>query len=276
MIVKFARWIAAAALVVVLLGALPSARAELAPDKIGIVMMHGKLGTPLGGPNAPGGRIVFALRHAGYLVATPEMCWSRYRRYDKPYPDCVAEVDSAIATLKSEGAVAIVVSGLSLGGNATLRYAATHPELLGAIGFNPADDPHNKARNPEVAAVVAHAQALMAQGKGDETTEFLDTNTGPQGAYKVTLDTTPRIYLSFYGPGAVSGLADNAAQIRVPLLWVKGGKDPTQRNEPEYAYDKVPANPLNKFIVVPTNHIETPDAAVEPVLAWLKALAATR
>jgi pimeloyl-ACP methyl ester carboxylesterase len=256
--------------------ATPAVADEIGRDKIGIVLMHGKLGTPLGvaaGPqNIIGGRLVMALRRAGYLVATPEMCWSRYRGFDLTYTDCFRDIDAAIADLKGRGATAIVVGGQSLGGNATLGYGAVHPGLFGVIAFAAADDPRSKARRPDIAATIAKAQALVAQGKGDEKTNFDDVNTGPQGSYKMSLDTTPRIYLSFFAPDSPAGLADNAAKLTAPLLWIAGTRDPTQRSEPAYAFDHAPPNPLNQFVSVDASHLETPDAGTDATLAWLDRL----
>ena len=59
-----------------------------AAEKIGIVLMHGKLGASLGsvhGRQQIGGQLIAALEGAGYLVATPEMCWSRRRGFDLSY-----------------------------------------------------------------------------------------------------------------------------------------------------------------------------------------------
>src|SRR4029077_1787207 len=80
---------------------LPSPRAE---PPVGIVLMHGKKGPPsyLQGVNA-------VLEGNGYLVTTPEMCWSDKRMYDRPYLDCLTEIDAAVATLRQRGAKAIVV-----------------------------------------------------------------------------------------------------------------------------------------------------------------------
>lgn len=88
--------------------------------------MHGKLGSPLGqtgliGNRQPiGARLAADLKGAGYLVATPEMCWSARRGFDKTYPECLKEIDGAIAELKAHGASRFVVGGLSLGGNAAI------------------------------------------------------------------------------------------------------------------------------------------------------------
>jgi pimeloyl-ACP methyl ester carboxylesterase len=267
-----------AALLGLLVGIIATAMSARADGQIGIVLMHGKMGVPLGA-SLPGGRVnptgeglISALRHAGYLVVAPEMCWSQRRGFDASYPDCLREIDTAIADLRRQGATAIVVGGLSLGGNATLAYGAMHPELLGVIGLSPADNPGPKlAHSPNAAASLANAQALVAQGKGDEKTSFLDANTGPQGGYGMAVQTTPRIFISFNGPDSLTNLPATVAKLTMPLLWVAGDRDPTQRGA-EKLFALAPANPHNRFVTVHANHVEVPDAATDAVLRWLAEL----
>lgn len=258
---------------------LATAAADPADAKLGIVLMHGKLGAPLGSsPRAgfAGAQLIAALRGAGYLVTAPEMCWSRRRSYDKSYPECLAEIDDAVADLKSHGATAIVVAGLSLGGNAAIAYGASHPGLLGVIGIAPADNPPSKARLPAVAAAIAQAQQLVAQGRGDDAHWFDDVNTGPQGSYAMQLRTTPRIYLSFYGPDSTAVIPQNTARLAQPLLWVAGDSDPTQRGGPAFAFDKAPPNPLNRYVTVRGGHIDSLDASRDAVVEWLGAVRQAR
>lgn len=253
-----------------------SARAD---GKVGIVLLHGKLGTPLGTTGLTskatpiGGRLVADLKSAGYLVTAPEMCWSGRRGFDKPYEDCLTEIDAAIADLKARGASAIVVAGLSLGGNAALAYGATHAGLKGVIAYGPADDPKSKASRPEIAAVVAQAERLVADGKSDERTRFEDVNTGPHGNYRMDLRTTPRIYLSFYGPESSGNIPANTAHLKAPLLWIAGDSDPTQRRGRGFAFNDASANPMNRYVTVRASHLETPDAGRQATLAWLSDLA---
>ena len=102
--------------------------------KIGIVYMHGTGSSPeMQHEKAFYG----ALREAGYLVETPEMCWSARRMYDRPYSDCMKAVPLGIAKLKNAGAMAIVVAGHSFGGNAAIQYGATHTDLLGVLEYYP-------------------------------------------------------------------------------------------------------------------------------------------
>jgi len=247
-----------------------------AQQRIGIVLLHGKLGGALGMAanargDAYGSHLIFALRNAGYLVAAPEMCWSRRRGFDKTYPDCVAEVDNAIAQLKAQGATEIVVGGLSLGGNGAIAYGATHTGIIGIIAFGPADDPTRKSQRPEVAASLARARQLIAQGQGDTKTSFDDFNTGTGGSYAMSVTTTPRIFVSFNDTDALTHIGPNLAKLTVPILWVAGDGDPTQASA-SMLFQTVPANPRNRFVTVHSNHIGTPDAGADATLAWLAQL----
>lgn len=250
-----------------------------ADGEVGIVLMHGKLGTPMatavpgmqGSP--PATELVSGLRGAGYLVVTPEMCWSRRRGFDAPYADCLREIDTAIGELRSRGATAIVVAGLSLGGNAAIAYGATHSGLLGVVGLSPADNPGPKAaRNPNVAASVVQAQQLVAAGKGDESSYFFDANTGAQGGYAMSVHTTARIFLSFNDPHGLASMGDNTPRLTAPLLWVAGDSDPTQVAGTSGPFSRAPANPHNRYVRVHANHVEVPDAATDIVLKWLAEL----
>jgi pimeloyl-ACP methyl ester carboxylesterase len=259
--------------------AVATAAGARADDKIGIVLMHGKQGAALGqtgitGNKMPmGARLVADLKDAGYLIATPEMCWSGRRGLDKTFQDCLAEIDAAVADLRRRGATRIIVGGQSQGGNAAIAYGALHPELAGIIGMAPADDPTTKLRRPDVRAAVTKAQRLLDEGKGDERTSFDDVNTGPNGVFSITITTTPKIFVSFYAPDSPAVIPPNAARVRVPLLWIAGDDDSTQRGGPSYAFDKAPPNPMNRYVAIHANHSQTPDAGRQAILAWLSELA---
>jgi esterase/lipase len=93
-------------------------------ETVGVVMMHGKHGTP-----AQLQQLAAAVANAGFLVERPEMCWSAARIYDRSYLECFADIDAAAARLKEHGATAIVVLGMSLGGNAALGFGARRQGL---------------------------------------------------------------------------------------------------------------------------------------------------
>lgn len=262
----------AAALILVLFVFASPAGAQ---QRIGIVLMHGKQGIPLGTSNPRGAvcgaHLIAALRNAGYLVVAPEMCWSRRRDFDKPYPDCLAEIDPMIVQLKSQGATEIVVGGLSLGGNAALAYGATHAGIQGIMVFGPADDPTRKSNRPEISASLAHARQLMAQGQGDVKASFDDVNVNTGGAFPIMVNTTARIFLSFNDTDALTHISPNVARLTAPLLWVAGDGDQTQRSA-AILFQMAPPNPLNRLVTVHSNHIGTPDAGTDAALAWLAEL----
>jgi pimeloyl-ACP methyl ester carboxylesterase len=239
-----------------------------AAGKLGIVLIHGKQGNP-----DQLGNIVAALTHAGYLVDRPEMCWSHRRIYDRPYLDCLSEIDHAVAQLRQRGATEIVVAGQSLGGNAAIGYGARHPDIKGVIAFAPAHAPEFIAKRPEVAADIARARALIAKGEGDRRATFNDANTSARGSFTIKVSATPRTYVSFYGADSPAVMPANAAHLKMPILLVSGTHDPTQRQAP-FTFRRAPENPLNRFVKVDSNHPGTPEAGKSAMLEWLKEITA--
>src|SRR5437764_11315994 len=67
--------------ILLMLGVLSGLVAPALAQTIGIVLMHGKTGSP----STVIDRLATALQSAGYLVDTPEMCWSQRRIYDRPF-----------------------------------------------------------------------------------------------------------------------------------------------------------------------------------------------
>jgi esterase/lipase len=131
-----------------------------ADERTGIVMIHGKQGTPqsLSG-------LAAALDAAGYLTERPEMCWSRDRIYDQRYLDCLQTIDAAIIRLKERKAANIILLGMSLGGNAVIGYGARHAGLTGLITLVPGHAPEYISQRPEVAASLDRARAFITRDK---------------------------------------------------------------------------------------------------------------
>jgi esterase/lipase len=235
-----------------------AARAET----IGVVMMHGKTSMP-----AQLAALAEAVSAAGFPVERPEMCWSRTRIYDRTYLDCLTDADTAAAALKARGADAIVILGMSLGGNGALGFGARRPGLKGVIALAPAPNPERLRKRPEIAHSLAEAQAMVAAGKGDEKATFDDLNNGRP----ITVTTTAKIYVSFYGQNGPAELAPNAAHLTAPLLIVSGDDDPTQRDIGAI-FARAPLDPRNAHETVKSDHVGTPAAATADVVAWLKSL----
>ena len=231
-------------------------------ETIGVVMMHGKTGTP-----AQFDALAAAVSAAGFSVERPEMCWSRTRIYDRTYLDCLSDADEAAAALKAHGADAIVILGMSLGGDAALGYGARRPGLKGVVALAPASDPDRLRRLPPVAQSLADAQALIAAGKGDQKRTFNDFNNGTQ----FTVTTTAKIYVSFFGKDTAGEMPANAAHLTAPLLIVSGDGDRTQRDTGA-VFARAPHDPRNALVTVKSDHIGTPTASIAAVVAWLRSL----
>jgi esterase/lipase len=232
-------------------------------ETIGVVMMHGKQGTP-----AQLQQLAATVANAGFLVERPEMCWSAARIYDRTYLECFADIDAAATRLKGHGATSIVVLGMSLGANAALGFGAQRQDLKAVIALAPAHAPELLRRRPVFAQSIAAAQAAIVAGKADEKGIFNDFNLGRI----FPVNTTPVIYLSFFGPESPAMMPENAAHLTAPLLMVSGSNDPTQGNAGNI-FARAPFDPRNKHVTVEADHLSTPAASAAVVLAWLKALA---
>jgi pimeloyl-ACP methyl ester carboxylesterase len=259
-----------------LLACMTCSPAAAAPLTVGVVLLHGLDGQPLGsGGSEGGGALVGGLRKAGYGVETPEMCWSNRRIYDRTFTDCFADIDAAIARLRAQGATQFVVGGMSMGGNSALAYAATHPDLLGVMAIAPAHDAATLAGSPRIAASLAQAQAAIAAGKGDAVQTYQDSNNSRRGGPAFTVRTSARNYASFVDPSGPANIAGDLPHLTVPVIWVAGTDDPTQAlSAQEFA--QIPANPLSKYVRVNSGHLGTPDAGASAMIDWVRALSAAK
>jgi pimeloyl-ACP methyl ester carboxylesterase len=242
--------------------AIPGAAEE---GKVGIVLLHGKQ-SPVSGPV---GSLAQKLRGAHYLVATPEMPWSRDRIYGASYEDAMSEIDRAADGLKKKGAEKIVVGGHSLGGNAAVGYAARRGDLAGIVVLAPGQFPELPRWREMSASSVAHAREMVAAGHGESFESFTDFNMGKT----LYSQASAKSYLSYFDPDGPAVIPTNAAGIRspIPILWVVGIKDPATRPS-GYAFDKAPPHPKSKYVAVDADHVQVPAVAADQVLAWLRSL----
>ena len=248
--------------IVLLVGALMLS-ASAHSETIGVVMMHGKHGAP-----SQLQQLGATVANAGFLVERPEMCWSAARIYDRTYLECFADIDAAATRLKRHGATAIIVLGMSLGGNAALGFGARRQDLKAIIALAPEHAPELLRRRPYIAESIGQAQVAVAAGRGDKKAMFDDIDLG--NVFRVS--TTPAIYLSFFGPDSPAVMPENAAHLTAPLLMVSGNNDPTQRNA-DNIFAHVPLDPSNRHVTLEADHLGTPAASVAAVLSWLKILA---
>lgn len=262
---KFSRWPYLLVMLPLLLG---FATSLAAADKIGLVLMHGKLSTP----SKPFSTLETKLEAGGILVDTPEMPWSAGRRYDKSYEQAMEEIAASIKRLRDRGASRIVVGGHSMGAAAALIYGARHPVdglLLLAAGHHP----QSSSLQERFGASVARARELAAAGKGNDKEEFNDFDVS-QTPPLFTITTTPRIYLSYFDPNGFANTLVAAGKIptTVPVLWVDGtNENPGLKGYGQKIYGAISSS-ASKRIEVTATHTTVPRDASAEVLAWLQGL----
>jgi len=265
---RIGRWIG---IVVLGLLVLPAAAFAQSGSLVGfgIVMVHGKGGRPLG-PTKP---LADALEAEGARVVSPRMAWAgtagQPDSYDIPYDQALGEIGQAIALLRAQGARKIVIAGQSLGANAVIGYAARHPAGLAGVMSLAAGHTPERFGRPDIIASVEKARQMIKAGRGQEITDFADSNQGKSFQVKAT----PKAYLSFFDPTGPSVIPHNAAAMpKIPFLWVIGNADRLSELGPSYAFDAGAKHPKSQYKVVNAGHIDTPSAAKSEVIAWLKSL----
>ncbi|MGH8669888.1 MAG: alpha/beta hydrolase [Burkholderiales bacterium] len=248
-----------------LVAALASHIASAAGDDLGVVLLHGKAGSPTGYIR----ELAAALQGTGYLVSTPTMPWAKDRIYDASFDQAMAEIDRQVDALRQKGAKLVVVGGQSLGANAALGYAASRERVGGIIVLAPAHNPELQAFARRLGADVRRARALVAAGKGKDKQAFSDLNQ--RQVLEVTA--TAEVYLTWFDPDGPAVMPRSAASIKTPtpLLFVVGSGD---RSAPakDYIFDKAPAHAKSRFVTLSADHFTLPTAAIEEVVAWLAVL----
>jgi pimeloyl-ACP methyl ester carboxylesterase len=245
-------------LAVVLTAAMSVAAAQ---ERIGVVLLHGKQSAPE--QHEP---LASAMAAAGFPVERPEMCWSGRRIYDRDYPGCLRDIDSAIDRLRQRGVTAWVIAGHSLGANGALAYGARNT-VKGVVALAPGHRPEVLARRSRIVEDLERARSLIAEGRGERPTSFTDYN----GPLAITVTATPAAYFSFFAPDSPAVMPANAARLKAPLLYVVGSDDPLQRG-PDEIFAKAPPHPLNRCVTVRAGHFDTSEAAAGPVVEWLRQL----
>jgi pimeloyl-ACP methyl ester carboxylesterase len=199
--------------------------------RIGVIVLHGEASDPYGDTL----RFSRAMVRGGFLVDSPEMPWSARRAYDAGVDGAMAEIDAAMARLKSRGAQKVFLAGHGLGASAAVRYAGRR-RLDGLIALAPGTYPK-----------------LAAEGvQKTSTRDFLDPD-GPMSLAK---------NVSAVRPGT-------------PVLWVVGFTEyPALRKFEQSAFDSLPKKPPPKFAEVAAGHLDAPDAATAVCEEWMRTIAA--
>ena len=237
-------------------------------ESIGIVIMHGKGGSPQ--------RLVIELAKGleakGFLVANLEMPWSGKRNYDVTTAKGEEEVAAALADLRAKGAKKVFVCGHSQGGVFALHLAAK-VAADGFITIAPGGNVATRFYSEKIGSSLARARQLVAEGKGNVPTPLQDYE-GSKDAYEILA--VPAAYVTWFDPAGAMDMerAVRVVSPRAPVLWVAPTRDyPGLIKGSLPLYRTLPKNPLTRLYEPNADHRGAPAASVEEVARWTQEVA---
>jgi esterase/lipase len=235
-----------------------------ASSEIGVVLMHGKWGSPKS--MVPLARELESRR---YLVSNAEMAWSGQRLYDVDYPTALKEIEQEVRQLRARGVKRVVVAGQSMGSNAAVAYASSGFDLDGLVILSPGHFPEG-GMGKRLRPSLERARNMVAANRGTEFESFDDINQGKQRSIKVAAAT----YVSYFDPAGLGAITNNIKKISraMPLLLVIGTADPFYP-ESKAMFDSAPPHALNRYVALDTDHFNMPKVAAAELLKWLDSVA---
>jgi pimeloyl-ACP methyl ester carboxylesterase len=242
-----------------------------AQDKLGVIILHGKQGTPTG--NQGLSAIASNLQAAGHKVFLPAAPWGRgaWETINVTVEEALSQLDGYANQLRAQGANRIVVIGHSLGACVGLAYAAERGTLAGLVMLAPGHNPGGLYRsNDRMRRDVDQARALVEQGRGNEGVHGSDSNQGSN----ITMSVRAAVYYSWQNPMGLASMPHEAPRLpaSTPLLMVVGEKDPMSGRAEGLIYKPAAKNPYSRYVTSGANHFETPMAAAKIVTDWVLAL----
>ena len=230
-----------------------------------VILMHGKWGTPQ--------FISFYGRRLAPIceIETIEMPWSRNRNYDATYSAAIEEIAQQVGKFRQKGTRLVIVGGQSFGANAALAYASTKGDVDGIIALAPGHVPsmmfHKFNLNTDTLPL---ARQMIAAGQGGEKVSVRDFNQGETRTIRMSAE----VFLSYFDPEGLGNMTLSARNYKRPIatLMVIGTRDPLFLTSRVNIFDKIPSHPKNEYRIVEAGHLDTPEAAVNLSLEWLKGL----
>lgn len=255
----------ALALALVWAGASPgSAQPVVAKQDVGIIFLHGRLGSP--DYLAP---LLQALRAEGYRAETLAMSWSRARVFDSTVKESMAEIDAVTNRLRAQGVRRLVVAGHSLGGAAAPRYGATRQQVDGLILVAASWNPAGRGWQRIVGESVARARAAIDAGRGRATDTYQYVANDGSAASVVAV---ARGFHDFNRGDSPMGVPANARAFTraLPVLWISAAADSqSARNTAARAFGALPRHARSRQETIASNHSGAANAAIPVIGGWL-------
>lgn len=232
------------------------------------VLMHGKWG----GPQSPYLKELAKQVSVVCKVELREMPWSRNRNYDETYESTLNQLAINVQGYRNKGYRLIFIGGQSFGANAAMAYQAYIGDADGIIALAPGHSPSLMYERGMTSSDLERAKKAIADGKPDTLISFTDLNQGRQRDFKIRAD----VFWSYFNPNGLGNMTLTAEQFKksTPFMWVIGRLDPLYPSGSAYAFDRVPPNLNNAYVVVSADHATTPEEAAPQVLEWVKKVVA--
>ncbi|CDM24949.1 alpha/beta fold hydrolase [Castellaniella defragrans] len=247
------------------------ARAQAPAPKIGVVVMHGKAGSP----SRHVAELAAALEAKGCLVANLEMPWSGRRNYDVGVAAAEREVAAALDALRARGAQKLFVGGHSQGGHFALYLGGRLP-VDGVIAIAPGGNSNSPQAREQVSEAVALARKRVGEGRGETRTRLVDYE-GARGAYPVAV--APAVYLDWFAPdGPLNRVKpEHALSPAVPVLFIVPTRDyPGLLKARQQRFAALPPNPRTELYQPEASHTGAPSASIDRIAEWMAAVAEAR
>lgn len=242
------------------------------PDsQIGIIVMHGKGGTPTNKV----GTLTRTLEREGFLTSAPTMPWTGDRGtayYLESLESGFNQISDEIAILRSQGARKIFLAGHSLGAAIGLSYTANRKGVDGFIAIAIGHIAGSKFHNRKSSKSVKKAQAMVNKGIGERKGWFSDYNTGGRTP---EVNTTAEIYLSYFDPDGPINVFSSSSKLKgVPVLFIAPDKDPiTRKGGPKRVYDRIQRHPLSRYTLIDAGHGSAPAKGRKQIIEWIRGVA---
>lgn len=231
-----------------------------------IVFMHGKWSRP--------NTYIFSslerlLISQNYSIKKLDMPWSRNRNYDQSYHDALKELSEQINHYRTQGFKKIILLGHSIGANACFAYQAEYNNADAIVAITPGHRPETLVGDSKWQQWLRISKKNIDGNQSEQLITFEDINSG----FKKTVNTTSKIFYSYYSPTGLGNMPLSVSKIKrkIPVLLIEGRKDKV-RLGPEYIYFRLPDHLGNSYQLIESDHIDCMKVSKELILNWLNGL----
>lgn len=235
-----------------------------AAGQSGAVIMHGQGETP-----SHVDELASALRRENVIVLAPELPWSGRRSYNRSVTDADAQIDAAIADVKTQGARRVYLIGQGLAASYALRYGS-RPGVNGIVAIAPNHAPESSLYATSFRDEIRRAREHVSQGRPQAILEFLDLQWG---SLRNRATATAQSFLSYFDASGPMNMTRNVQALRpdVLVLWIVPQADSRgARAASVEAYQRLPYHPGSRLVELPVEYRSVSTGAVPAIVEWMR------